>query len=603
MNNKFEKTTHSRVIGGMQMFSGLSVLRGFVSGPVYRIIASDKSAICDTPIQHCEIEKELARLNQAFSVVHDQITGLIDSLKTQIHESAALVFEGHLMMLDDPAFRSSCAEMIEKECYTAERAVLAVADKYALIFSRMRDDYLKERVSDINDIAKRLVHSLQGVADIQLGNLHVPVIVVADELSPAEIIGFPKGIVIGIATDRGSTTSHVALLCRALGIPAVTGMGNLSHVVRDGDFLLLDGARGKIFLHPDKHQQETFVRMAEQSKNLEETLLQYRQKPGRLADGRTLPIQANADHSTTVEELTSVGAEGIGLFRSEYFWLSMDREPSEDEQAVAYAVFSGDQFSGRTVTIRAFDLGGDKLSPGMSPSLLKETNPFLGNRSIRYLLQNPEMFRIHMRAILRASVTGNVRVMFPMIATLEEWREARQMVEQCKSELHAEGIPFNDKIVCGTMIEIPAAALIAEELAAEVEFFSIGTNDLVQYTLAVDRLNESVARLYQPTHPGVLKLIDMTVRAGHEKGIHVAVCGEMASDPVLAVLLVGYGVDELSMSPSQIPLIRRILSQVTMEDAETIVQQVRQMHGQTAEQVYQFCWNAVLKKVPDLMFL
>jgi phosphotransferase system enzyme I (PtsI) len=309
---------------------------------------------------------------------------------------------------------------------------------------------------------------------------------------------------------------------------------------------------------------------------------------------------ANVDHTTAKDDLSAVHAEGVGLFRTEYLWLSLDREPTEKEQYKAYSKIVCGLPKGQKVVIRALDLGGDKMATG---SHLKEANPFLGNRSIRFLLNDLPMFRRQLRAILRASAHGHVLLMYPMIATLEEFRAANSELKHCKNELRLEGVPFDDKIKVGAMIEVPAAALIADELAKEADFFSIGTNDLVQYTLAVDRQNETVSSLYQPTHPAVLRLINMTVRAGHVHQRPVAVCGEMASDPVLAVLLIGLGVDELSVSPNQIPQLKYVLSQVTLEDARALAADVLGKSHCLADEIYAHCKATINKWVPGISFL
>lgn len=591
-----------RTVGKMQIFTGLPVLRGFVSGPVCVFRSVQHDEVEKTLIKPEEVEREEARLEQAFSQTRRQIALLASNLEKQISKTALLVFDGHLMMLDDPTFLASCKELVVRERFTAERAVVVVAERYEAIFSRMNDVYLKERTADVQDVCRRLVHTLQGRIDQVLAALDRPSIIIADELLPAGLIALPRDKVLGIATDRGSTTSHVALLTRALGIPSVAGLGHLSECVQSGTLALMDGTRGKVFINPDAEARAAFDKMISRSKVLEESIAAYRSMPGQLRDGRRIPVMANADCATDPEALRAAGTEGVGLFRTEYLWLSKEREPNEDEQAAVYSGLADRAPAGVTITIRAFDLGGDKLAPGMSLNMHREENPFLGNRSIRYLLQAPAMFRTHLRAILRASRRGNIRLMYPMIATLEELRDANTLLHSCMEELRKENIPFDEKLSVGTMIEIPAAALIADDLAKEAAFFSIGTNDLVQYTMAADRLNSSVARLYQPTHPGVLRLIDLTVKAGHACHRPVAVCGEMASDPVLAVLLVGFGVDELSMAVSQIPLIRRILHQVSSEEAAALAQGVREMRGATAEEIYQHCWNTVLHIVPDLLF-
>lgn len=586
----------------MRMLTGLAASRGFVAAPVFvfRTTASDQ--VPEYPVEPGQLAHELSRLADAFALTRAQIRSLAFELKKRISGDEATIFDGHLMMLDDPAFIGSCKEKVSKNLINAEAAVNMVAERYSSTFAAMDDAYLRERAQDVGDIAKRIIRNLTGGADAQPFRVEQPCIVVADELTPSETIALPKNLILGFATDRGSTTSHASLLARALGIPAVVGLGSLSEVVKTGDILLLDGTRGKVILNPGREERLAFEKMVARSKTLEETLEQGKLAPGRTSDGHAVPFLANVDHSTPMTDLYAVGAEGVGLYRSEYLWLTFDREPTEDEQMHAYTAAARAMPEGQPVTIRVLDLGGDKVTKSGSMAH-KEANPFLGNRSIRYLLRNPDVFRRQLRAILRASAHGNVQLMYPMIATIDELRAANLELRGCMTALKSEGIPFDETIKRGVMVEIPAAALIADALAKESDFFSIGTNDLIQYTLAVDRVNETVARLYQPTHPAVLLLLDMSVRAAHANGLKVSVCGETAADPVMAVLFIGMGVDELSMSPNLIPLVKKILSQVSYSDATTLAETVRRMAGSPADKVYTYCRNQVMKLAPDLLYL
>jgi phosphotransferase system enzyme I (PtsI) len=585
----------------MRMLTGLAASRGFVSGPVFLFRSSGNEQVPAYSVGADGVSREIARLAHAFALTRTQIHSLTTELSKRISGNEAAIFEGHLMMLDDPSFVSQCEERVAKTQCNAEGAVNAVAEKYTSIFAAMDDAYLKERAKDVSDIAKRIIRNLLGGADTHAMRVEQPCIVVADELTPSETISMPKHLVLGFATDRGSTTSHASLLARALGIPCVVGLGSVSEIVKTGDLLLLDGSGGKVIINPGREERTAFETMMARSKSFEETLGQGKTSPCATRDGRAVPLLANVDHSTPMTELYNVGAEGVGLYRSEYLWLSLDREPSEEEQAHAYTAAARALPEQMPVAIRVLDLGGDKMTK--EGAAHKEANPFLGNRSIRYLLRNPDIFRRQLRAILRASAHGNVRLMYPMVSTIEELRAANLELHACKEYLRSKGVPFDDSIKCGVMIEIPAAALIADALAKESDFLSIGTNDLIQYTLAVDRINETVASLYQPTHPGVLQLISMTVEAGHKRGIPVSVCGEMAADPVMAILLVGMGVDEFSMSPNLIPLVKRVIGQVSLAEAQALAADVRKMPEASADKIYSCCRNQVLKLAPDLLYL
>ncbi len=587
----------------MRVMTGLAVSRGFVMGPAFLYRAGSSEQVSEYRIEPEQVEHEVARLVDAFALTRTQINTLAQELKKRINGDEASIFDGHLMILDDPTLQSTCKEKIVKDLRNAEAAVKQVADTYSSIFDAMDDSYLRERAQDVGDIVKRILRNLSGVgSDASALRVEYPCIVVADELSPSEAISLPKHQILGFATDRGSTTSHASLLARALGIPAVVGLGALSAHVKSGDLLLLDGTRGKVVVNPDSEERAAFEKMMARSRTLTESLEQATMQPGRTLDVRPVPFLANVDSSTALADLHTAGAEGIGLYRTEYLWLQEDREPSEEEQTQAYTEVARALPDGQAVAIRVLDLGGDKM-PKSGGIMHREANPFLGNRSIRFLLRNPDVFHRQLRAVLRASAHGNVQILYPMVTTIDELHAANMELHTCMAELKAQGIPFDESIQRGVMIEVPAAALIADALAKECEFFSIGTNDLIQYTLAVDRVNETVARLYQPTHPAVLQLIDLAVTAAHANGLRVSVCGETAADPVMAMLFIGMGVDELSMSPNLIRLVKRVISQISFADAKALADSVRRMMGTPADQIYAFCRNQLIKLVPDLLYL
>ncbi len=596
-----ESDNAANCVCDMRMLNGLPVSRGFVSGPVFLFRSTGAEQIPEYRIDPQQVAREGARLTDAFALTKTQIHSLANELKKRISGDDAKIFDGHLMMLDDPSFIGACTEKITNGLCNAEAAVNAVAERYFSIFEAMDDVYLKERAKDISDIAKRIINNLSGRGEVALSRLDRPSIIVADELSPSETITLPRNLILGFATDRGSAVSHASLLARALGIPAVAGLGSISETVKTGDLLLLDGTRGKVVVNPGSEEFAAFDKMLERSKSIAANLEQDKLSKGMTRDGHLVPFLANIDNSTPMTDLFAVGAEGVGLYRSEYLWMAYEREPTEEEQTKAYTAVVRAMPEGLAVTIRVLDLGGDKIISDAASH--KEANPFLGNRSIRYLLRNREVFRRQLRSILRASAHGNTQLMYPMIATIEELRAANIELMACMTELRQENIPFDANLRRGVMIEIPAAALIAETLAKEADFFSIGTNDLIQYTLAVDRVNETVARLYQPTHPGVLYLIDATIKAARKSGLKVAVCGETAADPFMAVLLVGMGIDELSMSPNMIPLVRKVVRQVALDDAQLLADEVRRMTGLSAEKVYAHCRNFVLKFIPDLVYI
>ncbi|MBP5320118.1 MAG: phosphoenolpyruvate--protein phosphotransferase [Kiritimatiellae bacterium] len=582
----------------MHTFFGTAVSRGFVSGPAYPLRNATAVTVPDSTVE--DPEAELIRLRDAAERARRQIESLSAELKKWSDKSEPDIFSGHLMMLEDPLIHTECVAIIRQERKNAAYAVSRVAEKYMKVFSEMDDPYLKERSKDIADVSRRLIRNLLGGETTIPFTPARPCIVVADELTPSEVLTFPKQMVLGFATDRGSATSHAILLARALGIPTVVGLRSISTVVRPGDQILLDGSRGTVTVNPDSAARSVFAKRQEQSRLLEIALSAGKDHPGMTADGHAVPLYANADANTAVTELRQVNAEGIGLYRSEYLWIALNREPTEEEQTAAYTEVIRAFAPGIPVTIRVLDLGGDKLTAQHADAPRQEANPFLGNRSIRFLLRNPEIFRRQLRAILRASVQGDVRLMYPMIATLDELLAANRELERAKAELTREGVPFNGSIKTGSMIEIPSAALIAGDLAKHCDFFSIGTNDLIQYTLAADRMNEAVSNLYQPTHPAVLKLIGHTLRAAHERGIPVTVCGETAADPALALLLVGMGVDGLSMSAHFIPLVKYALKAVPLTEAQALAERCTTLNEGNAKQMEGMCREVLGKFAPEI---
>ncbi|MCL1919830.1 MAG: phosphoenolpyruvate--protein phosphotransferase [Kiritimatiellaeota bacterium] len=579
-------------------FKGIPVSRGFARGPARIVRRTGGGELSDSRIPRANIPAETERLEQALAQTREQIAAQAAQVRQQIGDTTAAILESHLMILDDPFFANACKEQVAKQ-HNAEWSVAEAARKIAALFADMGDPYLRERAKDVSDIVKRILRNLQGgPADPHLDIGKEPCVIVADELLPSETLALPKHLILAIATDHGSATSHASLLARALRIPAVVGLRRFSQSVRNGHLVLLDGNTGAVTVKPGADSEQAFEQARASAPAPSEPCAALIQSPSQMGCGHPMPLLANADFRTLPEELTAVNAEGVGLFRTEYQWLSLNREPTEDEQCQTYTRIAR-ILKGKRAVIRAWDLGGDKEAPD---SRGNEVNPFLGNRSIRLLLHAPETFRRQLRAILRASAHGKLAVMYPMISTLEELRAANRILAGCMAELRAEGIPFDPALPRGAMIEVPSAALIADALAKESDFFSIGSNDLIQYTLAVDRLNEKVSRLYQPTHPAVLKLIDLTVRAGASCGRPVAVCGEMASDPVLAVLLAGLGVNELSMMPSQIPQVKHALSKVPHAEAQALAGHALAMSSETADAIFAICRERVLKQVPDLLY-
>ena len=584
----------------MTTIAGLATARGFASGPVFVYRGDGEIPVPEYLIEPGRVGDELLRLKRSMLETRRDLETLISILRQRTGRADVRVFECHLMILDDEALRNETEGYITNDRLNAEAAVRKTANGARRQFERMNDPYFRERVRDLDDIERRILKSLTGFASSPHLGLKTPSIVVADDLTPSETVQLPREFVLGFATNGGSTTSHVALLARALAIPAVTGLGDITSRVKPGETVLLDGTNGAITLNPDAATVRAFNDLIERQLELTEDAT--RGAPaGTLKSGGEVLIFANIHPGVPLAGIREQGARGIGLYRSEYLWLNREMEPTEEEQFVAYrdvAKFATGLNERSSVTIRTLDIGGDKVVRGISS---KESNPFLGNRSIRYLLSHPDVFRTQLRAILRASHYGRVRIMYPMVSCIEELREASVILADVKARLDAEGVPYDHDVPVGAMIEVPSAALIADELARHVDFFSIGTNDLVQYTMAADRGNESVAYLYQPTHPAVLRLMRMTIDAAKRAGIRVGVCGESASDPIVGVLWAAMGVDILSMSPTYIPLISKILARLTREDLEAYAHVPDSVQsGSTGQEIFEACHAWLATKIPNL---
>ena len=589
----------------METVAGLAISRGFVAGPAFLYRADSLPNVPERTVAPEAVDDELARFQAARATAREQLTDIIGRLKANGSSGGEVdVFANHLELFDDVLLVAAVERNIREGRVNAETAVRRAMGEFRDVFAKMKDAYLRERARDLDDIERRIMRVLTSTEETSLSQIDRPSIIVADDLTPSETVTLPRDFVLGFATDRGSTTSHVALLARALGIPAVVGLGDISTRVHTGDTVLLDGTNGAVTIDPDEATRIEFEGMVRRSRELYSQLADGPSRSGVLKDGTPVTIRANVQPGVPLCGLATYGAEGIGLYRSEYLWLGEDGNPSEEKQTKVYTEASravAGMGGNARVIFRALDLGGDKL---MSGTLHREANPFLGCRSIRWLLAHREVFRTQLRAILRASAAGPSSVMYPMIATRYELRAANEELSRAKDELAAMGVAFDANIPHGCMVEVPSAALAADQLAHDVDFFSIGTNDLVQYTLAADRGNEQVAYLYQPAHPAVIKLVDMTVAAAKARGIPVAVCGESAADPVLAALWIGLGVTSLSMGASGIPVVKKALHGLSSADVAELAGKVRAMCADSsAADIYSFCRTFLLEKVHDFEVL
>ena len=580
--------------------AGLPTARGFAVGPVFVYRGDGEIPIPEYVVEPGREQEEMQRFRRAVAATQRDLEGLISVLKERTGRADVRVFECHLMILEDDVLQSEVARYIKEDRLNAEAAVRKTANGARAQFERMNDPYFRERVRDLDDIERRLLKALTGYHRNPHLELKKPSIVVADDLTPTETVQLPREYVLGFAMNGGSTTSHVALLARALALPAVCGLGDITSRVTAGQTILLDGTNGAVTINPDTETTAQFETLVRRQREL--TAAAAGGAPaGTMKDGGEILICANVHPGVPVAGAKEYGARGIGLYRSEYLWLNAEREPTEDEQYEAYrnaARFAEKLSPGSVATIRLLDIGGDKLVRGISA---KESNPFLGNRSIRYLLSHRQVMRTQLRAILRASAYGKMRIMYPMVSCVEELQESARVLEDVKMELSAAGVPFDRDLPVGAMIEVPSAALNAAEFARLVGFFSIGTNDLVQYTMAADRGNEAVAGLYQPLNPAVVKLVKMTIAAANERGIPVSVCGESAADPVVGVYWVALGVGELSMSATYIPVISKVLAGLTKEDLAEYAKVPDSLPpGSTARDAFAACQAWLSAKLPEL---
>jgi phosphotransferase system enzyme I (PtsI) len=547
----------------MEIIHAIGTSPGVAIGPVYQQ-EQQKADVSVKRIPDGLVEAELAALERALAVVRAEITDLITVAAAKVGARKAEIFQAQMMLLDDPEFIPPVREKIKNEKINAAAALDQVIQKHDAVFAGIEDEYIRARIADLHDIGSQIIRQINGSYRPKPHFEH-PVIIFADDLSPSETALFDPALILAFATAAGSRTSHTSIMARSLGIPAAVGAGEgLMARVKTGDQAIVDGDEGIVILNPSPETLAAYRERQEQERIKWERLTAYRSLPTITRDGHRVTVAGNMGCRSDLERLLEQGAEGIGLFRTEFLYMEKERLPSEEEQLEIYEEVVR-KMAGQPVIIRTLDVGGDKEIPYLN--LPSEPNPFLGYRAVRLYFERPEIYKPQLRAILRASCSGPVKIMFPMISSLEEARKGRAIVEEVKKELHEEGLRFTGAIDTGVMIEIPSATLIAGALAEEVDFFSIGTNDLVQYTLAIDRTNETVAHLASHYHPAVLKLIDLTVKAAHAKGIPVGICGEAAADRLFIPFLVGVGIDELSVAAGSVLLTKEAVGKCVKEEA------------------------------------
>lgn len=576
------------------ILKGIPASPGIAVGRAY-LFDTRQFIISVRMIKENEIPGEIARFEDALIKTRLEILDIQKKITKEMGSHHAEIFNAHLLVLEDRMLIEEVIEQLKKERKCVEHVFSKVLDKYITVFSKMNDEYLRERISDIDDVGKRILKNLLGTKERSLSELKEKVIVVAYDLSPSDTATMHKKHVMGFVTDIGGRTSHTAIMAKSLEIPAVVGLEKATAKIKADDELIVDGTNGIIIINPNKETLRKYQARQLHFVEFEKTLVNLKNKPAETLDGARVEISANIELPEEIDSVISHGAEGIGLYRTEYLYMNRKDLPTENEQFEAYKGVVT-KLDGSSVIVRTLDLGGDKfLSQFEVPH---EMNPFLGWRAIRFCLAKPEIFKVQLRAILRASAFGNIKVMFPMISGVEEVRQAIGVLNESKRELHARKVKFNENLQIGAMIEIPSAAITCDLIAKEVDFFSIGTNDLIQYSLAIDRVNEKIAYLYKPSHPGVLRLIKNIIDAGHKEKIWVGMCGEMAGEPALAVLLLGLGLDEFSMSPVAIPEMKYIIRNVRLRDAKEIAEKALTLP--TGKEVEEFANKCLHELVPEL---
>ena len=579
----------------MEIKKGIGVSPGVVIGTAVVLDAEDL-VVPRRQVAPEQADAEVERLGKAITDSTAELTERRDEVAAKYGKEIGGILDFHLGLLKDKSLLKQILTEIQKKHSSAEYAVSTVTRKYAQQFLQMQDRYFSERVADVYDLERRILRHLIGAKREDLSHLTRDVVVIAHDMLPSQTAALDKLHVKGFATDVGGRTSHTAIVARAMGIPAVVGLGDLTAEVSGGDNVIIDGNRGVVIINPDDEQLAEHRELEKKQVKLEAELKTLAQLPARTTDGHEVSLWANIEGPSDIDTSVSRGAQGIGLYRTEFLYLAAEQqhEVTEEEHYAAYADALR-RLAGKPLVIRTLDLGADKQTQAKAAN--PERNPFLGDRSIRMCLHDIPMFKRQLRAILRASTLGDVRIMFPMISTLMELRQARMVMKDVEEELEDDDIPFRKDIPIGIMVEVPAAALMAAAFAKEVNFFSIGTNDLVQYTLAVDRTNERVAGLFCPAHPAHLQLVRDVIRAGTRAGIGVSVCGEMAGDPLYTLLLLGLGLNTFSMNGPDIPEVKKIIRSTSMENARQVARKV--MSFDSERQVMHFLREETRKFIPE----
>ncbi len=578
----------------MEIIKGIGVSSGVVICKAF-LLSDDEMRIGKRSIKPAEAPAEKQRLQTAISASSEDIRELRDTTTRNLGKETGTIFSFHLGLLNDPELLKAFIAGIEEQQYSAEFAVHKALREYGKHFLEHPDKYFRERINDIYDIERRLLQKLSGRDRIRLADLSEPVVIVANDLTPSQTAALDRKLVKGIAVEAGGQTSHTAIIANSMGIPAVMGLENITHEVVTGDMMVVNGYSGTVIIDPDEATIAEHKRYEQRLQIHESSLKSLRHLPAKTRDGVEIKLYGNIEFPHEVDNALEKGAVGIGLYRTEFLYLASDHEPTESDHYAAYAETIR-RLGGKPIVIRTLDLGADKYAPFQEQVV--ESNPFLGCRSIRLCLQNIEMFKTQLRAILRASVLGDVSVMFPMISTPRELRQAKFVLNEVMDDLAEHDIPYNRYMRVGMMVEVPSTALIPHSYVDESDFLSIGTNDLIQYTLAVDRGNQRVASLYTAAHPAIIKLIQNVLRCAKRGETTVSLCGEMGGDPEFTLLLVGLGLRQFSITPHNIPQVKQIIRSIECKTAQRVARRV--LSFETPEQILGFLREETRKVLPDI---
>lgn len=578
----------------VRTYKGIGVSPGIAVGRAV-IIEKREASVYRVPIRDEEVADEVGRFNAALEKTRDELLDLKHKVSRSMGDEYAQIFEAHAMIVTDPSFNDKVVSKIENEQVNAEWAVAEVQEELQARFASFEDTYLRERVADVKDVADRVLKNLQGISHHDLSEIKHDVVILADDLTPSDTIHFNRRPIVGFATEAGGRTSHTSIIAKSLFIPAVIGVPRVTKIIDNEEMVIVDGYEGTLIVNPTQamiaEYQSRVIRHEEQ----ERRLLENRDLAAVTKDDRRITLQANIELVEELKDAIRFGAEGIGLYRSEFLYISKSPVlPTEEEHFQLYKSLA-ESCAPRACVIRTFDLGGKKLAREVIGT--KEDNPVLGLRGLRLCMKKRDMFKMQLRALLRASAYGDMRIMFPLVSGVQELRQVKTLVRELKAELDADGLPYRPDLKIGIMIEVPSAAVIADILAQEADFFAIGTNDLIQYSLAIDRSNENVSYLYEPLHPALLRLIKGVIDAGRKAGIPVSMCGEMAADPIYAIVLLGLGLEIFSMNPSNVPVIKNVIRSVRYRDCRRIAEIA--LTKRTAQEIEEFVIESVATRFPE----